>query len=193
MPRLFIATELSAEALQLATQIEEALQAALRRRTRVRWTRNEGRHVTLAFLGQVDDSRVAELGQLVAAVAARHQPLAVKVGGMGAFPNTRRARVLWVGVADASGALERLAADLQQSLRSVGYELDEREFRGHVTLGRVADRQGVDVNEAHAEVPAQSVAVQLDALVLFESQLSPSGARYRQLRRATLGAAGHAV
>lgn len=186
MPRLFIAAELSAEALQLANQIEEALRTALRRKARVRWTRNEGRHVTLAFLGQIDDGRVGPVGDLVAAVASRHGPMAVQVGGMGAFPNARRARVLWVGVVDASGALERLAVDLQQSLRQVGYELDEREFRGHVTLGRVADRQGIDIEDAHAEVPTQSVAVQLGALVLFESQLSPSGARYRPLRRAVL-------
>jgi len=186
MPRLFVAAELSADALQLANQIEESLRTALRRKARVRWTRNEGRHVTLAFLGQIDDGRVTQVGELVAEVAARHGPLVVQVGGMGAFPNARRARVLWVGVVDASGALERLAVDLQQSLRQVGYELDEREFRGHVTLGRVADRQGIDIEDAHTEVPAQTVTVQLGALVLFESQLSPSGARYRPLRRAPL-------
>jgi len=187
MPRLFIAAELNQEALGLAAELEADLRTALRRRVRVRWTRSEGRHVTMAFLGQVDDERVGPAGDVMSQVAARHQPTSVVVGGLGAFPSARRARVLWIGVEDPSGELPRLADDLQVTLRAASFDVDEREFKGHLTLGRVADRRGVELLDTIEEERAGSVTVPLDSMVLFESHLSPSGARYRPLRRVSLG------
>jgi len=186
MPRLFIAAELNREALGLAAAMESELRTALRRKVRVRWTKPEGRHVTLVFLGQVDDARIRDAGDAMTAVAARHAATTVKVGGLGAFPSPRRARVLWVGVEDPSGALPRLAAELQQALRDGGFAVDDREFRGHLTLGRVADRRGVELVDTIEEGPDDNVVVPLEGLVLFESHLSPSGARYRPLRRSQL-------
>lgn len=186
MPRLFIAAELSQAALSLAADLEAELRTVLRRRVRVRWTRAEGRHVTMAFLGQVEDERAQAAGDVMATVAARNRATSVEVGGLGAFPSARRARVLWVSVEDPSGALAALAADLQAALRADGFQVDDREFRGHLTLGRVADRRGVELVDTIGVDRHQRVTVPLDSLVLFESHLSPSGARYRPLRRVQL-------
>jgi 2'-5' RNA ligase len=187
MPRLFVATELSREAQERATGLEEQLRRQLRRRARVRWTRPDGRHVTLCFLGQVADSAVDAVAGIMTTVAAHHPAFEVAVHGLGAFPSERRARVLWLGVADPSGTLGRVADELQASLRAAGHEIDSREFRGHVTLGRVADRSGLDVDDVLGLDQAEPTRVQVETLVLFESQLAPSGARYLRLRQARLG------
>ncbi|MFH1808416.1 MAG: RNA 2',3'-cyclic phosphodiesterase [Pseudomonadota bacterium] len=190
MPRLFVATELSAEAQARASSLEEQLRRQLRRRARVRWTRPDGRHVTLCFLGLVADAAVDAVAKVMHDVAARHFGFQVAVHGLGAFPTARRARVLWLGVTDPAGALARLAADLQEGLREAGHEIDSREFKGHVTLGRVADRSGLDVDDEMELDQAEPISLQVDSIVLFESQLAPSGARYVRLRQARLADAG---
>lgn len=187
MPRLFVAAELGPAARTLAADIESELRVALRRKVRIRWTRPEGRHVTLAFIGQVTDEQARVAGDTMAKVATICEAFDVAVGGVGAFPNARRSRVLWVGVNDPDATLVKLATEIQKELRQAGFAVDDREFRGHITLGRVADRRGMDLSDALENCSEETLSIKLDAMVLFESHLAPSGARYRPLRRILLG------
>jgi RNA 2',3'-cyclic 3'-phosphodiesterase len=184
--RLFFAIDLAEHVLDLLELETAPLRAEA---PDLSWTSREKRHLTLKFLGDVSDD--AEPGLIDAAerVAARHRRVEMSIGGIGAFPNFRRARVVWIGV-EQEPRLELLHHDLEIACEQAGFEVEGRPFRPHITLARVRAPLAVERARALARV-ARSVRVQAHELVeritLYESTLAPSGARYRRIHAATLG------
>jgi 2'-5' RNA ligase len=160
-------------ALPLPAPLREALGHWQQTGPPVRWSRTEGLHVTLAFLGDRPAEALPALDALASAVAARHAPFALHTEGLGGFPGSRRARILWLGLAPAP-ALESLARDLRGALATAGEPFDSKPFRAHVTLARLRRPQPLRVFDAPP--PATFTA---DRLVLFES--GPQGS-YTPLR-----------
>jgi 2'-5' RNA ligase len=150
-------------ALPLPAPLREALGHWQQTGPPVRWSRTEGLHVTLAFLGDRPTEALPTLGALAAAVAARHAPFALGTAGLGGFPGNRRARILWLGLAP-SPALENLARDLRGALATAGEPFDAKPFRAHITLARL--RQPGPL-AAFSEPPPTPFAA--GDLVLFES------------------------
>ena len=184
--RLFFAIELGDQLLDL---LEEATAPLRAEAPELAWVGREQRHLTLKFLGDVQESDVAKLADAADRAAARHAPLEMTVREIGAFPNFRRARVVWIGV-EQDARLELLHHDLEQACEQEGFEVEGRPFRPHVTLARVRTPLAVDRLRALARV-ARSVrtkaAVRVERITLFESTLAPSGARYRRVHAAPLG------
>lgn len=137
------------------------------------WSRPEGLHLTLAFLGERTVEALIPLETVAAGVAHRHRSFDLRTANLGGFPTGERARVLWLGV-EPSPALEGLAADLRHSLAEAGEAFDAKAFRAHLTLARF--RHARPVNTFAAPPPA---AFPARALVLFESR--PQGC-YTPLR-----------
>ena len=132
--RLFVA-------LNLPAPVREALWAATARARDlglpVKWVRGEGLHLTLKFLGDVADEREPELAAALTRAAAGARGLALALGGFGMFPDFRRPRVVWVGIAPEPG-LEILQHRVEQEFAPLGFPTEARAFRPHVTLGRAA-------------------------------------------------------
>jgi 2'-5' RNA ligase len=188
--RLFVALE-PPEAVRrrLAAIAVELRRAAGRAADDVRWVAPENVHLTVQFLGAVLDERVAELDAAVRAVAAEARPLALEVKGAGGFPNARRPRVVWAGLAGDVAALGELAAALGRRLAPLGFPREERPFSAHLTLGRARDPRGAaGLAGALASAADTGAPWRAAELVLFESHLSPRGPRYEALSRASLGA-----
>lgn len=184
--RLFFAIELGDRVLDLLDRETAPLRAEA---PDVAWTSREKRHLTLKFLGDVPDGAEAPLIEAVERVASRQRPLEMSIGGIGAFPNFGRARVVWIGV-DQEPRLELLHHDLEVACEESGFEVEGRPFRPHITLARI--RTPLDVGRARSLARvARSVRVQATELVehmtLFQSTLAPSGACYRRIHAATLG------
>jgi 2'-5' RNA ligase len=122
------------------------------------------------------------------AVAAKHRPFEMAVGGLGAFPNFRRARVLWLGV-EQEPRLELLHHDVEVAGADVGFEIEGRAFRPHITLARL--RTPLD-DERHRDLARLARAVDFNASVpveqvtLFESTLGRGGSEYRRVHMARL-------
>lgn len=182
--RVFIAVELDLE-------IKDAVQALVRdlRATRaaVRWVAPAGMHLTLKFLGPIDDGQALRVRDVLAQVAARHRPFPLKLEGTGAFPGERNARVLWIGLGPAPD-LAALQEDLDEALAQEGFEREKRDFTPHLTLGRV---KGPDrLPQAMAELAkhrGQSFgSMTVRTVTLFESLLHPEGAEYRTVFEARL-------
>ena len=148
---------------------------------RLRWTDPASWHLTLAFLGSIESTVVADARRAVELVAAAHRPFVVRSGGLGAFPSAERARVLWYGV-HRSAALDALVSDLRGALA-----MDAAEpFRGHVTLAR-SRGEPLDLRKflSGSEAPAGAIAV--GRLELLRSHLGGGPARYEVLASVGLG------
>ena len=190
--RLFIALDLTVEVRAAIADVQDDLRRRLPPKA-VRWTKPDGIHLTLKFLGDTPADRVEAIAQAMAAAAAAggFVPFNFTVAGFGCFPNARRASVLWVGVPQPPKALAGLqrASDLQ--LTRLGYEKEKRAFSPHLTIGRVdksisgADREKLADVIAQTEVGVLGT-VSVAEMILFQSDLRPGGAVYTALARINL-------
>lgn len=183
--RLFLAINLPAELRARALRATAPLRAAA---PGVAWVDESRLHLTLKFLGECAESAVAPLAATVGAVTAGHAPFDIAIEGAGAFPNLRRPRVVWLGVAPST-KLELLQHEVEAACDALGYELEGRPFHPHVTLARVRDDVPRDQLERLAAV-TPSVSFRGEAVVttveLMHSQTLPSGPRYDALASAPL-------
>jgi RNA 2',3'-cyclic 3'-phosphodiesterase len=133
--RLFVAIAPPSAVLDELDALVEPLRA---RRLDLRWTNREAWHVTLAFLGQVDEAAAARLLPRLERAARRHQQVRLAFEGAGAFPSATRANVLWSGLSGDRGALARLAESVAAGARRAGAPPPDkgRRFRPHLTLAR---------------------------------------------------------
>lgn len=145
-------------------------------------------HVTLKFLGQIDDARVPAIADAIGSAASRTAPFDVAVRGLGAFPNASRPRVVWAGLGGAR-ALGAVADEVDGALAALGLPRESRPFAAHVTLGRVREpRRNPALAEALAR-PADFGRLPVTRVSLMRSDLHPGGARYTELAGVLLAGA----
>jgi 2'-5' RNA ligase len=187
--RLFIAVDISEEArAELARLIRELEERGLRS---VRWVNPAGVHVTLKFLGDTAASLVPRVTQAMERAAVSSTSMHLALVGTGVFPNERAPRVLWAGLQGDVDALVRLQQAVEREVSPLGFPAEGRGFSPHVTIGRV--REGVHPSERQriAEALARSTlrggqAWPVEYVKLVRSTLTPSGAVYTVVARATL-------
>lgn len=149
----------------------------------VRWTRPEGIHLTMFFLGETPESRVAEIASAVEPVAAATAPFELEAHGVETFPGHGRPRVVVFGLRGDVQAAGALKTRLDRALAAVGFTPDDRPFRPHLTLGRTKEGRAGDWRpHLEREKEADGGRFTVDALVLFQSLLGPGGSQYRPLR-----------
>ncbi len=152
-----------------------------------RWLDLETFHLTLKFLGSVDQERVPELADRLDKVAAGNKEFMLDWGGFGAFPTVRKPRTLWVGV-DPSPALRCLKQDLEWGLNELGYARETRAFQPHVTVARADDEgagafRGFDEMVTFDKAPAPFRVRSLD---LMRSLTSKGSVRYETRHKSSL-------
>ena len=171
MPRLFVAVELPEDVKDRLAALCEGLQGA-------RWTRDRQFHLTLRFLGEVDNDRARKVGDILNAVRA--DPFELELGGVGHFPPRGRPRVVWAGLRSREG-LEDLHRRLTSVLKRAGFGPDERKFAAHVTLGRL-DGTTTATQVGHYEARHLDFRCEpfpVTGFALFSSFLSREGALHR--------------
>ncbi|UCE01873.1 MAG: RNA 2',3'-cyclic phosphodiesterase [Candidatus Latescibacterota bacterium] len=191
--RLFVALLLDPAWIETLEQVLRQLRA-LDRDSSVRWVDARSIHLTLKFLGEVEEPRVDELiERLDAAVATRSAPR-LALGGLGAFPTLKRPRVIWIGVEEDGRRLAPLQSRIEDAAAAMGWERERRAFQPHLTLGRARDprrsrggRTSAPVASHLAALPGIAVAAPAPSLqtrlALVRSHLGPGGARYESLHR----------
>lgn len=184
--RLFVALDLPDE---LAQEVERHATEARRELPRARWVRPENLHLTLAFLGEVDAGDLPVLHEHLTPAFAGVAPFEMQLHQGGTFPPRRPARVAWIGI-EADDELPQLALRVRTALqRAVGFEPDRRGFSAHLTVVRCKQpwrRREIERFERHFR-GAVGRPFEVTEGVLYESVLSPGGARYRVLQRYPLG------
>jgi 2'-5' RNA ligase len=183
--RTFIAVDLGKAIRDRAVALQEQL---ARTGTEVKWVEPENIHVTLLFLGEVQDREVPRVCQIVADGAREQPAFVLSVEGVGCFPNPRRPRVIWVGVGEGTQPLCALHDALEGPLQELGYRREERRYTPHVTLGRVKSERPMEqlgaALAAHAGWKGGETAVR--ELLVMSSQLTPKGPVYTALSRPKL-------
>jgi 2'-5' RNA ligase len=189
--RAFVALPLSDQTHRQLGRIQQTLQRDIPHRA-VKWVSPEKIHLTLFFLGEIFASRVDAVKEALAVVARNAWPITVNVGGLGVFPRPSKARVLWVGMQDSAEHLALLHMAVNEALEQLGYEPDRRPFHPHLTLGRVrrktprseARRIGELITQTEVALVSEET---FDEIVLFRSDLKPTGAVYTRLATFELG------
>jgi RNA 2',3'-cyclic 3'-phosphodiesterase len=187
--RTFLAVFPSTHAQEAAQRVIERLRIP---DDDVSWVKRENLHYTLRFMGELDEDGVARVTAAARLSVAGRPPFTATLGGAGAFPSARRARVLWLGLSEGAESLTALASGLEQALRDHGFDAASRAFSPHLTLGRVRRREqdwsarlaGVGAPLERGQAPAFTV----DRVVVVESTLSPGGSLYRVRAEAALAA-----
>jgi 2'-5' RNA ligase len=177
--RLFVAADLDDTARAACASVAERLRA---KPWFGKWVPPENYHLTVAFLGGVDDERVAEIIAALRAVAPRIEPVEVPLDTVGAFSSERKPRVAWVGSASPVPAFTAMCGAVRGALAALGFELDAR-TDAHVTLARSDGRTPLP----HVE-PPHTAPLRIEALTLYESFTAPAGARYEIVERFALAA-----
>jgi 2'-5' RNA ligase len=151
---------------------------------RANWARPEGLHITLKFVGEVEAPRVEVLARAAEAAVKGFPPFRLSVEESGTFPTRRGARVLWLGVKDASGQLSQLQSRLEQECDFAGFPREPRAFKPHLTLARLrTPEDALALSEAHRRATFGPYDFQVSELLVIRSELGPGGSRYTPLSR----------
>lgn len=153
-----------------------------------RWCGEDQIHITLKFLGDVDEAQLTQVCDIVSQTAAELTPFELRVAGLGCFPPRGSPRVMWLGVDDPGGHCAKWVAAADGRLAELGFEPQRRAFTPHITLGRTRNRAGGTLVAIAVETldgpPPMTFRVQ--SVTLFESELTPRGARYARVLSAPL-------
>lgn len=175
--RLFIAINLPPG---IRRSIVDATARMREAAARLSWVTEERLHLTMEFLGDQPDDAVPELQAALTRAVTGHAPVELALRGLGAFPNLRAPRIVWLGV-EPDPKLELLQHDLSRACAELGYERDARAFRPHITLARARTplrAEAARALQAAARAVTWSATVEALSVEIMESRLLPGGARY---------------
>ncbi|MFO0824370.1 MAG: RNA 2',3'-cyclic phosphodiesterase [Gemmataceae bacterium] len=185
--RTFIAVGISDEIRDNATAFQVALAKS---GAEVKWVEPESMHITLLFLGEVDDRELHSVCRAVTRVAAEEPMFTLGVSGVGAFPTARRPKVLWAGITEGAEELKRLHGKLEPAMMDLGcHRKEERGFTPHLTLGRVkSEADGFTLSPVLSKQTGWAGGrTVIDEVLVFSSQLERDGPVYTVLGRGKLG------
>ena len=184
----------------IAIELPEEVKAGLRRiqtelklpgHTFVKWVATESVHLTLKFLGNISPQKVTDITGVMEQASRGIGSFQLEVTEVGAFPNMRQPRVLWVGIKGEIDKLVTWQQRIDNGLIPLGFAKETRAFTPHLTLARLregcspGDRR--DFGEMVAKIPIDfNYKFNVNSLNLMKSQLLPGGAVYNRLAEVKL-------
>ena len=154
------------------------------RKLPVRWTSVQNLHLTLQFLGNVEEKRIPVLKQILNRISPPESPEELAFTGIGAFPNNASPRIIWIGI-KPNEYLQKVQSLITRDLIRNGFEADRKKFKPHLTLARVKERAVLSGESlAYLEEMRAGAVIDnspLDSVTLFESRLQPGGPVYTPL------------
>lgn len=184
MKRIFTAIDISEEARAKAADYIKILREEFSQ-VRVGWERPEKLHLTMKFLGDVDDEQLANLTAAVQATAKQFTDFKLQITETGVFPSKRNARILWLGVRDEEGNLKKLNEILENECEKKGFTREKRNFKAHLTIARLREpHKSIKLADFHARNEFLSNEFTVPEIIIFQSQLSASGSQYTPVFRA---------
>jgi len=184
--RSFLAIELPEPILKKIGEVQGDIRST---HAEVRWTNPEKIHLTLKFFGNIEESRIDPIFRSIEEPIRDTLPFSLKVRGVGAFPHLKNPRVIWIGLVEEREILTSFQKQIETQLEKVGFQPENRPFHPHLTLGRMKSSRGkeelVGRMERHKEEEFGDFEV--ERVVLFKSDLRPSGPIHTPVREMKLG------
>ena len=180
MIRAFVAVDLEPQTVQ---KIAEAIAQLRPRMPGIRWLPPANFHLTLKFLGDIDEAKVAPIAAALERDLYPFSCFTINAKGLGVFPDLKRPRILWVGL--VGGELNALASRVEKALVPFGFSAERRAFTPHLTVGRWRDFNGSwkDLGDEVEKWRGHDFGrSNVDEVILFQSVLKPEGAVYRPLK-----------
>lgn len=201
MIRAFLAVELSQELrgaiASFQNDLKRRLQIEASKEARISWVQPASIHLTIKFLGDIDEQLIAPLRETVAQAVGRLPPVAVPVERLGAFPRPQAPRVLWVGPlqgweqGDEAQRLRAIHQSIEQACESLGFSREAKPFNAHLTLGRIKEGERYAGNalmrSGIMDRPAALGTFAVDSVLLLKSDLRPTGSIYTKLWEVKVG------
>mgnify|MGYP001033121551 CR=1 FL=1 len=186
MIRSFLAIELPKTIQKKIEEIQEDLKSS---RADVKWMNPENIHLTLKFFGNIEESKIDPIVKSIEGTTRKVSRFSLKVRGMGAFPHLKNPRVIWIGLVDGKEVLADFQKQLEKTLEEIGFQPEERSFHPHLTMGRARSPKGRNELIGRIEKYREEELgdFQVERVVLFKSDLRPSGPIYTLLREVKLG------
>lgn len=179
--RIFIALEISDEARRKTAVYQENLRKDFRG-LRVGWEKPEKLHLTLKFLGDVESEQLSQLKEAVEKVAGSFAKFQISLTCTGVFPKPQNARVLWIGIEDAENILSKIFEYLEKECQVLGFSKETKKFSPHLTIARLREpEKSKSLIEKHLSKNFPKIGMEISKIVIYESQLLPTGSRYAKL------------
>ena len=187
--RLFVGIELDDRVREAAAQISDSLRRKLSQNVDARWIDSSNLHITLWFIGEVDDARREALLHVLERPYAE-PAFDLEIAGLGAFPPSGAPRVFWLGVSAGLESLRRLHSELALRLEPLGFQPERRAYSAHLTIARVKQVSRAIPNRVLRDMlqtlPSVAGRCRTTQVTVFRSRLSPKGANYEALLRIPL-------
>ena len=179
--RSFIAIPLNPE---IISRIEKTQKELKTLPADVKWVNPKSIHLTLKFLGNVEEGDIENIARGVQNGMRGFKPWTTAVKNVGAFPSLKSPRVVWVGIEDKAGQLVVLQNQIEKEMSKLGFEEEKRTFSAHLTLGRVRSPKGKNELVKYLLDERERVfgEIKVDRVILFKSELKPTGAVYTVLK-----------
>ena len=184
--RIFIAIELPEDIQSKLQKLQDDLSSSM---PDARWTKPGNIHLTLKFLGDVEVSRIDKISAILKGIAQNFSPFEISLAEIGAFPNSRKPSIIWVGVEKGAQQLVEIAENIESSMEKIGFPKEKRPFRPHLTVGRVRELKHPEaMTKALDESNVGELGVfKANQISLVKSQLDPGGSIYTILNAAIFG------
>ncbi|MBS4027756.1 MAG: RNA 2',3'-cyclic phosphodiesterase [Ignavibacteriales bacterium] len=180
MIRTFIAFDTSPSVKNEIIRLQNILREA---DADVRWEQEEKLHVTLKFLGDIEEKFLPQLTATLETVTNKFSPFEIEYTTIGCFPNTKEPRVIWVGCRDVPQSVIRLQREIETQLAPFGYEIEKRKFSPHITFGRIKGIKNIfHLLQSIENLTFSPQKMQCAEILLMKSVLHSYGSIYSPLK-----------
>lgn len=182
MIRTFIALELSNDIINELARLQDELKEV---GSDVKWSNPSNIHLTLKFLGEIEEEKVSQIKQILDDISNNEKPFDVTLSEVGAFPNLDFPRVIWVGLDGNTSVIGKIVNVLEDTLEKIGFSKGMRPFSAHLTLGRVkSGKNKLELKEKLSTLKVNPISTKIKSIILFKSKLTPTGPIYTSLHEA---------
>jgi 2'-5' RNA ligase len=184
--RAFIAVEIDRPNKEKLLNIISSLKKS---NADVKWINENQMHLTLKFLGNVEENKILQISNALKPIADNFSPFSITFSKIGAFPNIHQPRVVWVGIQKGADELKNLSTKIEGDLEILGFPKEKRSYTAHLTLGRTRSLKNItnltDLIK-NAGFSSQN-EIKINELILFKSTLTSAGAIYTPISKFNLG------
>lgn len=187
--RAFIAIELPANIKDFLSRLENKLKTT---GADVKWVSPGNIHLTLKFLGEINAETIEKISVIMEDIAKNKKTFQIHLGAMGAFPNTKFPRVIWIGINSGEDEAKEIVKELEKELNKIGIPREVKPFSGHITIARIRsnkDKENLvqELNKLNNNTERDNPpAFAVTKFILFKSTLTPQGPIYEVLKEANL-------